>query len=758
MSLPQPISSSRPPLAGRSRRWWPEDVPILVAESLDVVDDPLLPLLQPAGSSPVAPVLGAMAGALKRTEDGRPVPEWLLEYQKPIVRRLPPMLARNGGALLAAPVGSGKTYMALATAALWSARPASVLVPAALIPQWRRTAERLKLAIDPWSHERLSRGTLPSWLEHRDRGLVIIDESHHFRNPASRRYRVLAPALLGRTVLLLTATPVVNRLADLASQLLLAIRDDALSAFGLASIREHLAAAGESHPALGALLLTTPELGLGKPGRRDRRSRPASPSLITESLCRSIDGLTLSRDVAIAGLIRMVLWRALASSPAALAGALKRYRGLLLHAWEAMGSGRTVDRAQLRRFLGNEPDQLLMWGLLPATHLASDLELADLGILDSLIDEVNATAQRADEKATRLAEILKDGARSVIFTSARETVRYLRDRLPGPLAWCTGDAAGIDHTRMPRDAVLSWFRPGHLNGGGPVTLVATDVAAEGLDLQRARRIVHYDLPWTSVRLDQRDGRALRLGSEHSTVDVIRFDPPDSIAERLGQVHRLARKRRLPRQAGLLGATARTWHWRDRLADHVELGCPGRWAAVRSEIGGLLAGFSILSSPERELASAVGWLDPDGAWWEQPGVIERIFAAALSGTAADVGIGRLRESLLRLSPVIKERLELVRRSRWSAPAMGSATMALIERLNRMTARAARDRDRARIDALERGLAFAARGHTAGEESWIAALVKLTDQQLGAQLARCPPPEARFIPRVRLNGLILLMPSS
>lgn len=733
-------------------------MPILVAESLEVVDDPLLPLLQPAASGPVAPVLGAMAGALRRTEDGRPVPEWLLEYQKPIVRRLLPMLARNGGALLAAPVGSGKTYMALASAALWSARPASVLVPAALIPQWRRTAERLMLSIEPWSHERLSRGSLPPWLENRDRGLVIIDESHHFRNPASRRYRVLAPALLGRTVLLLSATPVVNRLDDLASQLLLAIRDDALSAFGVVSIREHLATAGESHPALGALLLTTPELGLGKPRRRDRRSSPASPPLAIESLCRSIDGLALSRDVAIAGLIRMVLWRALASSPAALAGALKRYRSLLLHAWEVMGSGRTVDRAQLRRFLGNEPDQLLMWELLPVTNLASDLELADLGVLDSLIDEVNATAQRADEKSTRLAEILNDGARSVVFTGTRETVRYLRDRLPGPLAWCTGEAAGIDHTHMSRDDVLAWFRPGLLNGGGPATLVTTDVTAEGLDLQRARRIVHYDLPWTSVRLDQRDGRALRLGSEHSMVEVIRFDPPDAIAERLGQVHRLAKKRRLPRQAGLLGATVRTWHWRDRLADHVEPGCLGRWAAVRSGTGGLLAGFSILSSPEQELASAVGWLDPEGAWWEQPRVIERIFAATLSGTVADIGIGRLRESLLRLSPIIKERLELIRRSRWSAPAMGSATTALIERLNRLAAGAARDRDRARIEGLDRGLAFAARGHTAGEESWIAALVRLTDQQLEAQLARCPLPEPRIIPRVRLNGLILLMPSS
>lgn len=732
-------------------------MPILVAESLEVVEDPLLTVLRPAGAGSAVAVLGAIAAALRRREADRPVQDWLLEYQKPIVRRLLPMLERNGGALLAAPVGSGKTYMALATAALWSNRPALALVPAALISQWRRTSERLNVGIELWSHERLSRGALPARLDHRERGLVIIDESHHFRNPASRRYRLLAPALVGRSVLLLSATPVVNRLSDLASQLLLAIRDDALSAFGLPSIREHLALESESHPALGALLLTTPEPGLGKPRRHDHRSRPASHPETIASLCRSIEGLALSRDVAVAGLIRMVLWRALASSPAALAGALKRYRGLLLHAWEALGSGQVVDRAQLRRFLGNAPDQLLMWELLPATNLASDLELADLGVLDSLLDEVNIASRRPDEKATRLANLLEDGLRSVVFTGARETVRYLRDRLPGPVAWCTGEAAGIGHTHLSRDDVLAWFRPGHLNGGGPVTLIATDVAAEGLDLQRAQRIVHYDLPWTWVRLDQRDGRALRLGSEHSAVEVIRFDPPDSIAERLGQVTRLARKRRLPHKAGLLGGTARAWHWRDRIADNATPGSPGRWAAVRSESGGLLAGFSIMTGPEQELASAVGWLDPDGRWWEEPRIIERIYGEAAAAPTAELPPGRLREWLLRLSPIIKERLDLIRRSRWSAPAMGSTTMALIERLNRLAARAARDRDRGRIDGLERGLAFAARGHTAGEESWIGMWAQLTDQQLVAQLARCPLPEPRIIPRVRLNGLVLLTPS-
>ena len=84
--------------------------------------------------------------------------------------------------------------------------------------------------------------------------MVIIDESHHFRNPLTRRYSTVAPWLVGRRALLLTATPVVNRLDDLAAQLRLAIRDDALAASGIGSL-SLLLASGLGHPALCELVI-----------------------------------------------------------------------------------------------------------------------------------------------------------------------------------------------------------------------------------------------------------------------------------------------------------------------------------------------------------------------------------------------------------------------------------------------------------------------------------------------------------------------
>ena len=115
-----------------------------------------------------------------------------------------------------------------------------------------------------------------------------------------------------------------------------------------------------------------------------------------------------------------------------------------------------------------------------------------------------------------------------------------RDRLAGlPIAWCTGERAGVGPSPVPRSVVLGWFREGP---GAPESrpssvrhLLVTDVAAEGLDLQRAARVVHYDLPWTPMRLEQREGRAVRLGSHHPTVDIVRFAPPPPLERALGAI-------------------------------------------------------------------------------------------------------------------------------------------------------------------------------------------------------------------------------
>ncbi|HEY8711219.1 MAG TPA: C-terminal helicase domain-containing protein, partial [Thermoanaerobaculia bacterium] len=78
-------------------------------------------------------------------------------------------------------------------------------------------------------------------------------------------------------------------------------------------------------------------------------------------------------------------------------------------------------------------------------------------------------------------------------------------------------ATGRDRRRAAE--AIETFR-----GGFADVLVATDLVAEGLNLQRAGVIVHYDLPWNPVKIDQRNGRALRIGQKRESVAAISFLP------------------------------------------------------------------------------------------------------------------------------------------------------------------------------------------------------------------------------------------
>ena len=272
-----------------------------------------------------------------------------------------------------------------------------------------------------------------------------------------------------------------------------------------------------------------------RPGTTTRITSPTSRECAAlNRIMEMLGRLRLSRSEPIAALLRGVLLRSAGSSPAALTAALCRYRRLLLHARDALRSGKAMDRSEIRRFTAQLGDQLIWWELMPPVEAGSDIELSDLEEIDDLIQSTDHAADKGDDKLTRLREILSDGVPSLVFTAFRETVRYLRDRIgDSKLAWCTGERAGIGRAPLPRPDVLSWFREDASSSLAPRLLVVTDVAAEGLDLQRAGRVVHYDLPWTPMRLEQREGRSVRYGSRYAQVDVVRFTLPPPWSARLG---------------------------------------------------------------------------------------------------------------------------------------------------------------------------------------------------------------------------------
>ena len=173
-------------------------------------------------------------------------------------------LNRFGGCIIADSVGLGKTFEALAIIKYHELRNDRVLVlcPKRLRDNWtiyRANDRRNVLAADRFNydvlnHTDLSRNSGVSGdidLAHLNWGnydLVVIDESHNFRNKRTpqkggeTRYDRLMRKIIREgvktRVLMLTATPVNNRLADLRNQIVFATEGDdaALLEYGISSI------------------------------------------------------------------------------------------------------------------------------------------------------------------------------------------------------------------------------------------------------------------------------------------------------------------------------------------------------------------------------------------------------------------------------------------------------------------------------------------------------------------------------------------
>ena len=113
------------------------------------------------------------------------------------------------------------------------------------------------------------------------------------------------------------------------------------------------------------------------------------------------------------------------------------------------------------------------------------------------------------EKLLRPRKTWRDDDRLVVFTEYKTTLDYLTRRLreryePDRILTLFG---GMDE--QERDLVKNAFNdPNHQVR----ILLATDAAAEGLNLQRtARYLLHFDCPWNPSRLEQRNGRVDRHG-------------------------------------------------------------------------------------------------------------------------------------------------------------------------------------------------------------------------------------------------------
>lgn len=129
------------------------------------------------------------------------------------------------------------------------------------------------------------------------------------------------------------------------------------------------------------------------------------------------------------------------------------------------------------------------------------------------IVEAAVCASRHESKAARLARLLSRIREPVIvFTEYRDTLARLARSLSGHGPEVVSIHGGMG--ALERDAVVRRFSEQSL------WLLATDAAAEGLNLQaRCRIVIHYELPWSPTRLEQRCGRVDRIGQTRRVHEI-----------------------------------------------------------------------------------------------------------------------------------------------------------------------------------------------------------------------------------------------
>lgn len=417
--------------------------------------------------------------------------------------------------LLADDVGLGKTISAglIASELISRRRIQKILIvaPKLLGPQWKEELEtkfnipsvvvsgRELLAADPdedigavittYHSARLYIDRIP-----RDRfEMLVLDEAHKLRNlygtpsapQVALKFREVLASRMFKYVLMLTATPVQNRLWDLYSLVdLLATARGHQNPFGSDGmfarrfIGDRATEARKLRPEAQEEFRSIVYGYMSRVRREDAdlhfperviSLHAVPPTTYEQDLIR-----LLARPIrSLNRLSQISILFALTSSPDALA-------------------------AQL--------DNMAQKGTFPADVAA----------------QVRATvrAMPMSAKLTGLAVLVKQlreqnpGAwRMVIFTQRRETQTTIKEFLESE-----GITVGIinGESGQRNKTTIAKFKqdPPELN-----VIVSTEAGSEGVNLQAANVLVNYDLPWNPMVVEQRIGRVQRLASQHAKVFI-----------------------------------------------------------------------------------------------------------------------------------------------------------------------------------------------------------------------------------------------
>lgn len=400
--------------------------------------------------------------------------------------------------------------------------------------------------------------------------LVVIDEAHKLRN-AYRESNKIGQGIRWATEdcrkLLLTATPLQNSLLELYG--LSTLIDEHL--FGDVNVfRSQYVSAGGDLDGLRQRLsgfcrrtLRNQVTEYIRYTERRAITQPFRPSDNEHQLYEATSAFLLRPDsYAIPyrqrHLTELILRKLLASSSSAIAGTFKTMQLRL----EALRDEKVNDDPEFAEQLISDEDieQDLLDEILDLDPIEENDTKSPRAIdRKQLKEEIDllehlytwASSIGTDTKTLSLLSALDIGfqqmattgaqRKALIFTESRRTQTYLKDYLeangyanqvvqfsgsnnsPEATAiydnWLTanqgtGRIAGSRDIDI-RTALIEYFRD------SASIMIATEAAAEGVNIQFCSLVINYDLPWNPQRVEQRIGRCHRYGQQHDVV-VINF--------------------------------------------------------------------------------------------------------------------------------------------------------------------------------------------------------------------------------------------
>jgi SNF2 family DNA or RNA helicase len=402
----------------------------------------------------------------------------------------------GGRGILADEVGLGKTVEAgivLKEYLLRGAvRTVLILVPASLCEQWRGELwDKFELDFvvsrgpaGQWGRHPLVISSLETARHERHRrrvhganyDMVVVDEAHRLRNHLTLGWKFIND-LNPRYLLLCTATPVQNDLRELYNLVTL-VRPGTVGTFSQFR-RDFLSGHDKRTPRNTPRLRRLLQSVMIRTRRGDTQLTFAP---------RKVETLWVPQNVAERALYRQVS-EFVADAVHGEAGQPgKPHYFTLMVLQKEMGSSWAAACSTLGR-LASHPD-----GLDPK--------------------RVKLFADRArdlSEDPSKLRTLLKSidslkGEKAIIFTQFRATQDAIVHALRG-----SDHLTSVFHGEMgwrEKEEALEQFRL------HDQVLVSTEAGGEGRNLQFARNVINYDLPWNPMRLEQRIGRVHRLGQEH----------------------------------------------------------------------------------------------------------------------------------------------------------------------------------------------------------------------------------------------------